>query len=99
MRMVNSLTGGRRCSLCLRTELIGAERRDQSPSRGFVDNPDNLQEHTMPSTTSVTLIASRPPRTRRQARIALAIVGAFMMLATANRSAEAQTAIVENADV
>ena len=52
----------------------------------------------MHSTTSVTVIASRPSRSRPHARIALAVFGAFIMVANANRAAEAQTAPAENAD-
>jgi hypothetical protein len=51
----------------------------------------------MHSPTTVTVIASRPSRSGRHARIALAVVGAFIMLATADRAAEAQTSPDENA--
>jgi hypothetical protein len=46
----------------------------------------------MHSTTTVPFIASRPSRSRRRGRIALAVAGAFLMVATANRAADAQTA-------
>ena len=48
--------------------------------------------------TTGTTIASRPASSRRHARIALALAGAFMVLVTASRAAEAQTAPAESAD-
>lgn len=52
----------------------------------------------MHSTTTVTVIASRPSRPKRIARIALALVGTFAILATTNRAAEAQTPAEHNAE-
>lgn len=52
----------------------------------------------MHSTTTVTVIAARPSRSRRHARIAVAVVGAFIILTAATRAAEAQTPSAENAD-
>ena len=50
----------------------------------------NLQEHSMHSTTTVTVIASRPSRSRRHAPHRVRSVRRPVMLATADRSAEAQ---------
>jgi hypothetical protein len=52
----------------------------------------------MHSTTTVTVIASRPSAFRRHARIAAAVFGALAMVATANRAADAQTTLAEDVD-
>ncbi len=54
----------------------------------------------MNSATTATLNATRPSRSNRQriARLVLALVGAFAILAGTNRAAEAQTPPAPNAD-
>jgi hypothetical protein len=52
----------------------------------------------MNSTTTDSVISSRPSRPRRHPRLALAVFGAFIMVATASGAAEAQTASAEHAD-
>jgi hypothetical protein len=52
----------------------------------------------MHSTNTDSVITSRPSSSRRHTRLALAVFGAFIMMATANRAAQAQTAPAENAD-
>ena len=49
-------------------------------------------------TTTVTVATSRPSPSKRHARIALAVAGVIIMLASANRAAEAQTAAEESTD-